>query len=105
MSLGALLFLVAFLVTVLVAVPVALASIMQREGPAASWLRGHARWFRFAAALAWSTSLSLKLLHGASFAQLDVAASGVGFVCAVAAAFLHQRRASESAPHRNERAV
>jgi hypothetical protein len=91
MSLGAVLFLVALFVTVFVAVPVTLATVIQREGPAASWLRSHSRWFLFGAALSWLASLVLKLLHGSSLSQFDVVAAAVGFAATLAAALLHHR--------------
>jgi hypothetical protein len=88
MRLGAVLFLVAVLVTATAAVPVAAAIVVERQTRAALWLRSHARWIWATAALSWLASLVLDLVHGSPFAPFDFIASALGFACTVGLALL-----------------
>jgi hypothetical protein len=91
MNLGAVLFLVALLVTATVAVPVAVAIMVQRQTPAVIWLRRHVRWLWATVSLFWLASMVLDLTHGSAFAQLDFIKfimSALGFACAVGLALL-----------------
>jgi len=90
MSLATAAFGLALLVTATVAAPVAAAVLAHREPAAAPWVRKRARWLWAAVACLWLLSFALKLARGATFPEIDLVASSLGFVAAVALAFLHR---------------
>jgi hypothetical protein len=90
MSLATALFALAVLVTATVAMPVAVATMVQRRTPAALWLRRHVSWLWAITSAFWLASLAIDLAHGARFSRLDVVGSALCFLCTAGIAILHR---------------
>jgi hypothetical protein len=90
MSLATALFALGVLVIATVAVPIAVASMVQRRTPTALWLRRHVRWLWTITALCWLASLLLELTQGSRFARLDLIVTALGFLVTVCLALLHR---------------